>query len=76
MYYINAAQKVYILHKLLEYADIFNNRNAEILLQYKSLDYAISIIEGKEPPYSLLYTLSLRKLQLLRKYIKEALQQG
>ena len=62
MYYIHAAQEVRILHKLLEYTNIFNNRNAEILLQYKSLDYVISIIEGKEPPYSLLYTLSLRKL--------------
>jgi hypothetical protein len=34
------------------------------------------MIEGKEPPYSPLYTLSLRKLQLLREYIKEALQRG
>ena len=74
MYYVHAAQEVRILHKLLEYIDVFNNCNAEILLQYKSLDYTISIIEGKEPPYSLLYTLSLRKLQLLREYIKEALQ--
>ena len=62
MYYIYAAQEVRIPHKLLEYTDIFNNCNAEILLQYKSLDYTISIIEGKEPPYSPLYTLSLRKL--------------
>jgi hypothetical protein len=76
VYYINAAQEVCILYKLLEYADVFNNRNAEILPQYKSLDYIIPIVESKEPPYSLLYTFSLRKLQLLRKYIKEALQQG
>ena len=62
MYYIHAAQEVRIPHKLLEYADVFDNRNAEILLQYKSLDYAIPIIESKEPPYSPLYTLSLRKL--------------
>ena len=62
MYYIHAAQEVRIPHKLLEYADVFDNRNAEILLQYKSLDYAIPIIEGKEPPYSPLYTFSLRKL--------------
>jgi hypothetical protein len=32
VYYIHAAQEVRILHKLLEYIDIFNNRNAEILL--------------------------------------------
>ena len=76
MYYVHAAQEVCILHKLLEYADVFNNCNAEILLQYKSLDYAIPIIEGKEPPYSPLYTLSLRKLQLLREYIEEALRRG
>jgi hypothetical protein len=62
VYYIYAAQKVRIPHKLLEYIDVFNNCNVEILLQYKSLDYAIPIIEGKEPPYGLLYTLSLRKL--------------
>ena len=76
MYYIHAAQEVRIPHELSEYADVFDNRNAEILLQYKSLDYAIPIVEGKELPYSLLYTLSLRKLQLLREYIKEALQRG
>jgi hypothetical protein len=62
VYYVHVVQEVCIPHKLLEYTDIFNNCNAEILLQYKSLDYAISIVEGKEPPYSLLYTLSLRKL--------------
>jgi hypothetical protein len=62
VYYVHAAQEVRIPHKLLEYADVFNNCNTEILLQYKSLDYAIFIVEGKEPPYSLLYTLSLRKL--------------
>ena len=62
VYYVHAAQEVRILHKLLEYTDVFDNRNAEILLQYKSLDYAISIVEGKEPPYSPLYTLSSREL--------------
>ena len=62
VYYVNAAQEVRILHELSEYADVFDNRNAEILPQYKSSDHAIPIVEGKEPPYSLLYTLSLRKL--------------
>ena len=62
MYYVHAAQEVRIPYELLEYADVFDNCNAEILLQYKSLDYTIPIVEGKEPPYSLLYTLSLRKL--------------
>jgi hypothetical protein len=62
VYYVHAAQEVRIPHKLLEYADVFDNRNAEILLQYKSLDYAIPIVEGKEPPYGLLYTLSSREL--------------
>jgi hypothetical protein len=76
VYYVNAAQEVRILHKLLEYIDVFDNRNAEILLQYKSLDHAIPIVEGKEPPYGPLYTLSLCELQLLREYIKEALRRG
>ncbi|RYO07084.1 hypothetical protein AA0111_g12895, partial [Alternaria arborescens] len=76
VYYVNAAQEVRIPHELLEYADVFDNRNAEILLQYKSLDYAIPIVEGKEPPYGPLYTLSLRELQLLREYIEEALRRG
>ena len=62
VYYVHAAQEVCILYKLLEYADVFDNRNVEILLWYKSLDYAIPIVEGKEPPYSPLYTLSLREL--------------
>ena len=62
MYYVHAAQEVRIPHKLLEYTDVFDNCNAEILLQYKSLDYAIPIIESKEPLYSPLYTLALRKL--------------
>jgi hypothetical protein len=76
VYYIHAAQEVRIPHKLSEYADIFDNRNAEILLQYKSLNYAIPIVEGKEPPYGPLYTLSSRELQLLREYIEEALRRG
>ena len=76
MYYVHAAQEVRIPHKLSEYADIFDNRNTEILPQYKSSDHAIPIVEGKEPPYSPLYTLSSRKLQLLREYIKEALRRG
>jgi hypothetical protein len=32
VYYVHAAQEVYIPHKLLEYTDVFNNCNAEILL--------------------------------------------
>ena len=76
VYYVHAAQEVRIPHELSEYADVFDNRNAEILPQYKSSDYAIPIVEGKEPPYGPLYTLSSRELQLLREYIEEALRRG
>ena len=76
VYHVHAAQEVRIPHELSEYADVFDNRNAEILPQYKSLDYAIPIVEGKEPPYGPLYTLSSRELQLLREYIEEALRRG
>jgi hypothetical protein len=76
VYHVHAAQEVRIPHELSEYADVFDNRNAEILPQYKSSDHAIPIVEGKEPPYGPLYTLSSRELQLLREYIEEALRRG
>jgi hypothetical protein len=69
----DSAVVLYILDKLYNYANLFNNKAAQTLLSLKNLDYAISIIDRKEPSYRLLYLLLAYKLEVLRKYIKNAL---
>jgi hypothetical protein len=76
VYDVHAAQEPRIPDALSEYADVFDNKKAATLPNYKSSDHAIPIQPGKEPPYGPLYTLSSRELQLLREYIEEALRKG
>ena len=61
---------------LQEFADIFDDKAANILPSYKSSDHAIDIEPGKEPPYGPLYTLSARELEVLRDYLEDALDKG
>ena len=59
------AKLVAIPDVLLTYADMFNSDLASVLLANKSTNYAINVVEGKEPLYRPLYSLSQRELTIL-----------
>jgi len=61
---------------LRDYADIFDNDSAAILPTYRAIDHTINLIEGKEPLYGPLYSLSARELGVLREYITKELESG
>ena len=44
-----------------------------MLLRYKEIDYAIDILEGKEPLYGPIYPLSRRELKELRRFLDKNL---
>jgi hypothetical protein len=58
---------------LRKFIDVFKKEVVGRLPNFKSSNYTIPIIEGKEPLYSPLYALLARKLSVLRVYLKEAL---
>ncbi len=60
--------------ELLDYSDIFDNKNASKLPTNRSLDYTIEITG--DPPYGPIYNLSANKLKVLRKYLNNALAKG
>jgi hypothetical protein len=72
----HSAQEPRLPEALHDYTDVFDNKAAQALPSLKSSDHAIPIMEGKEPPYGPLYSLSARELEVLRQYIEEALQKG
>jgi len=61
---------------LVDYADVFDNDSAAILPTYRATDYAINLIEGKEPIYGPLYSLSASELRVLQEYIAKELELG
>jgi len=61
---------------LIDYADVFDNDSAAILPAYRATDHTINLIEGKEPKYGPLYSLSARELRVLREYITKELESG
>jgi hypothetical protein len=73
IYKAHIAHNTRILDALHEYTDVFDEAAAATPPQFKTLDYLIPLIEGKEPPYRPLYNLSSRKLKLLREYLEQAL---
>ncbi len=53
------------------YADIFSSDLVMELPENTSLnEHAIKFVEGKQPPYGLIYTLSLVELETLKTYIE------
>lgn len=61
---------------LSDYHDVFDTNRARTLPSLKETDHTIDVIEGKEPPYGPLYTLSERELKVLREYLEDALEKG
>lgn len=63
--YINearVAQLARVLDKLNKYNNVFDKKRVFTLLKFKDSNHVIPIIEGKEPPYRLLYNLLAREL--------------
>ena len=60
-----------------DYADIFSTNLVMELPENTGINkYAIKLVEGKQPPYRPIYTLSLMKLEILKTYIKTHLKTG
>lgn len=56
------AKIVIFLKTYKDFRDVFSVKNASHLPLYKDHDYAIDLIDGKQLPYGLIYSLSENKL--------------
>ena len=66
-----------VLDPLKEYTDMFLSKSASLLPRRGETDnHLINLEEGKHPPYSPLYNLSTKELEILRTYLDEALAKG
>jgi hypothetical protein len=65
-----------LLEAYKDYIDIFNKKEARLLLGYSLYKLAIKLIKGKQPLFSLLYNLLEAKLKVLREYLDKNLQRG
>lgn len=64
-------KKVTISFKYADYTNIFSIDCAAELPKYTGInDYSINLIDNKQPPYSLIYSLKLIKIEILKTYIK------
>lgn len=52
---------------------MFSIKNAANLLLHKNYDHAINLVDGKQPLYSLIYSLLENKLSIFYKYINKNL---
>ena len=59
------------------YSDVFSAENAAELLENTGMnEHAIKLEEGKQPPFSLIYSLEPVELETLKTYIKINLANG
>ena len=56
-----------------DFEDVFQKKNADMLLEHRPYDCAIDLLEGAQPPFGPIYNLSQTELAELRKYIDENL---
>ena len=55
---------------------MFNGQYSDELPPQRSFDHAIDMVEGKEPPWAPIYTLSEKELEVLRTYLDDMLRSG
>src|SRR6266480_7548491 len=67
--------EVQLPQEYAEYADIFSETDANMLLAGRPYDHSIDL-EGGQPPYGLIYNLSEKELKTLCKYLQDSLQRG
>ena len=64
-------EKLIILAKYLNFANIFSKKLAEILSKRVRVNkHAIKLKRDKQPPYRLIYSLGLVELEISKTYIK------
>ena len=59
--------------KLHEFFELFFHQKTNKLPPHKPYDHKIKFIKGKQPKYGLLYSMSQRELQVLKKFFDENL---
>jgi hypothetical protein len=62
-----------------EYEDleeVFSKTRAQAVPEHGLQDLTIDLVEGKKPPWGLIYNLSAKELETLRDYLDENLVQG
>ena len=62
--------------KYSEYADVFSEEGANTLPDERARHHAIDLIEGRDPPYGPIYSLSEKELAVLRDYLNSSLEKG
>jgi hypothetical protein len=59
-----------------EFADVFNEANADVLPPHREHDHEINLEPGSTPPHGHLYTLSQREMEELRTYLDKMIAIG
>ena len=59
-----------------KYFHLFSEKTAAKLPPHQNFDHAIDIIEGKQPPFGPIYSLSQKALEVLREYLDRMIAQG
>ena len=68
-------EEVRILEKYSDFANVFSEEKALVLLERTELnEYAIDLEDGKQPPYGSIYSLGPVELETLKTYIKTHLK--
>ena len=63
--------------KYADFVDIFFGKLAAELSEHTKInDHAIKLVNGQEPPYGSIYSLSLMELEILKAYIENNLANG
>ena len=62
-----------LLKAYKDYIDVFNKKEARLLLDYSLYKLVIKLIKGKQPLFSPLYNLLKAKLKALREYLDKNL---
>ena len=71
------AKKVTVPAKYLDFADVFSENSANVLLEQTGVnEYTIKLEKGKEPPYEPIHRLVPVELKTLKIYIKTNLVNG
>ena len=70
-------EKINIYRKYFDFANIFSSNDVVELLEYTNIkDYLIDLIDDKQLLYSLIYSIKLVKLKILKTYVKIMLASG
>lgn len=70
------AQETKVPEAYREFTDVFSDENAAELPEHGPHDHAIDLVEGKQPPYGPIYSLSETELTVLRAYLDTHLANG